>query len=552
LQIYSDGTTGQITGDLNITGTLTSDGLTVDGTVDFSTGTGSNVVLGNTGSFTGSETAQLVFEEGSTELAQVQWNPSGNTFVLENKIYNAPISFRTFGATERLKIDGATGDISFYEDTGTTAKFFWDASAESLGIGTTTISRKLNIQGDQGIRLFNNAANSYLDIDHGTDGALIKQSVTSKDILLQAGTASGQLVFQTGGSEAMRIDSSGRVGIGTTSPLYTLHVNSGAAQSTMRLEADAGVNPLVSFLRGTTDVAQINGAFYGLRMNGFQVITFDTGNSEAMRIDSSGNLLVGKTVATFGTDGHVLWEDGLVDFSRTAISTTMRVNKNTHDGDLISFSKDGTTVGSIGVAASNLTLTGFGSTIRVGGTTAGVWPETDNTLNIGTSATRFKDLYLSGGVYLGGTGSANKLDDYEEGTWTPVYYGNTTQPTITYDAVTTGEYVKIGRLVHCQGRIRTDAVSGGSGALNISGLPFTADGTSNNFSTLCIGYVHNWDSAHGPAAGYINPISSRINLVTYNGSDPRVGSSTSIDVTDLLNGANSNDLIFSFTYKAAN
>jgi hypothetical protein len=33
---------------------------------------------------------------------------------------------------------------------------------------------------------------------------------------------------------------------------------------------------------------------------------------------------------------------------------------------------------------------------------------------------RFKDLYLSGGVYLGGTGSANKLDDYEEGTWTPV------------------------------------------------------------------------------------------------------------------------------------
>jgi hypothetical protein len=287
-------------------------------------------------------------------------------------------------------------------------------------------------------------------------------------------------------------------------------------------------------------------------MNGFQVITFDTGNSEAMRIDSSGNLLVGKTVATFGTDGHVLWEDGLVDFSRTAISTTMRVNKNTHDGDLISFSKDGTTVGSIGVAASNLTLTGFGSTIRVGGTTAGVWPETDNTLNIGTSATRFKDLYLSGGVYLGGTGSANKLDDYEEGTWTPVYYGNTTQPTITYDAVTTGEYVKIGRLVHCQGRIRTDAVSGGSGALNISGLPFTADGTSNNFSTLCIGYVHNWDSAHGPAAGYINPISSRINLVTYNGSDPRVGSSTSIDVTDLLNGANSNDLIFSFTYKAAN
>jgi hypothetical protein len=33
----------------------------------------------------------------------------------------------------------------------------------------------------------------------------------------------------------------------------------------------------------------------------------------------------------------------------------------------------------------------------------------------------FKDLYLSGGVYLGGTGAANLLDDYEEGTWTPAF-----------------------------------------------------------------------------------------------------------------------------------
>ena len=39
----------------------------------------------------------------------------------------------------------------------------------------------------------------------------------------------------------------------------------------------------------------------------------------------------------------------------------------------------------------------------------------DATVDLGVSAHRFKDLYLSGGVYLGGTGSANYLDDYEEG-----------------------------------------------------------------------------------------------------------------------------------------
>jgi hypothetical protein len=42
----------------------------------------------------------------------------------------------------------------------------------------------------------------------------------------------------------------------------------------------------------------------------------------------------------------------------------------------------------------------------------------DAAVDLGTSTVRFKDLYLSGGVYLGGTGSANHLDDYEEGTFT--------------------------------------------------------------------------------------------------------------------------------------
>jgi hypothetical protein len=51
--------------------------------------------------------------------------------------------------------------------------------------------------------------------------------------------------------------------------------------------------------------------------------------------------------------------------------------------------------------------------------TNGSGNSTDATLDIGDSAARFKDLYLSGGVYLGGTVAANYLDDYEEGTWTP-------------------------------------------------------------------------------------------------------------------------------------
>ena len=51
-------------------------------------------------------------------------------------------------------------------------------------------------------------------------------------------------------------------------------------------------------------------------------------------------------------------------------------------------------------------------------------------LGITSSRWRFKDLYLSGGVYLGGTGAANKLDDYEEGYLDALFNSQWVQPFI--------------------------------------------------------------------------------------------------------------------------
>ena len=78
-------------------------------------------------------------------------------------------------------------------------------------------------------------------------------------------------------------------------------------------------------------------------------------------------------------------------------------------------------------------------------------------------------------LLLGGTGSANALDDYEEGTWTPGLnlYGGT--PTSAL-----GTYTKIGRLVMCSAQIILDGTNDGS-AFSISSLPFTVinQSTSN-------------------------------------------------------------------------
>jgi hypothetical protein len=73
----------------------------------------------------------------------------------------------------------------------------------------------------------------------------------------------------------------------------------------------------------------------------------------------------------------------------------------------------------------------------------------------------------TGGVYLGGTGSANKLDDYEEGTWTPTLNGGFTVTTLNRAA-----YTKIGRNVHIQLDMSFNG-TGTSADLQIDGLPFT-------------------------------------------------------------------------------
>ena len=65
----------------------------------------------------------------------------------------------------------------------------------------------------------------------------------------------------------------------------------------------------------------------------------------------------------------------------------------------------------------------------------------------------------------------NTLDDYEEGTWTPAVGGTSSDPTVGYQ-FRSGQYTKIGRMVHVTFGIKINSISGGSGELRFTGLPF--------------------------------------------------------------------------------
>jgi hypothetical protein len=96
----------------------------------------------------------------------------------------------------------------------------------------------------------------------------------------------------------------------------------------------------------------------------------------------------------------------------------------------------------------------------------------DNAIDLGSSSHRFKDLYLSGGVYLGGTGSANKLDDYEEGTYQSSLTPNTSGTITLLTAYDLLSYTKVGRAVTVTGDLVISATSSPVGTTVRVALPF--------------------------------------------------------------------------------
>jgi len=435
---------------IDVTGTVVSDGLTVDGTGTLSTiGNGTQQIR----TYVDADEVSLL-TDGSVRLDL--WT----------------------GGNKTIRLD-ANGDISFYEDTGTTAKLFWDASAENLGIGTTSPSEKINISTKIGSQddpdaiglgsSYSNTAGSPSRLkvkvyDAGGENANgLGHSAQLMNIVSGlSGHSMGFFTNSGGGStERMRIDSSGNVGIGGI-PSSTIRNDITSAEKALQIGnramffSDGGVTTDLqnnSHLNNSdnrvamqTDAGSLYQQYQGVH-KWFNASSVSAGATqtmtERMRIDISGNVLVGTTDNSLynnsgaGNGGIMLGntaDGGRIDVAREGVNLIH--NRLASDGIIEEFKRDGTTVGKIDANSSGIS------------------------------------------IYLGGTAGANALNDYEEGVHQVSITGSNGGSASVGDNATRLKYIKIGKEVWVHGEIHITGISGISGTMRVS-LPFVVADTAD-------------------------------------------------------------------------
>jgi len=265
------------------------------------------------------------------------------------------------------------------------------------------------VTGSTGITTGVNHGN-FTPVTSGTTGARINAN------------GNGMLRLASGGSDKMYVLDSGNVGIGTTNPSGLLSIVDSSTGSGMELQPEiaSNTNRLTNYNRTAS-------AYKNFRLDALQ-LEFQTSGNERMRINGSGEILIGKTSAASSTVGAQIIAGGISQFGRSG-AEALRLTRTTNDGDILQFQKNDTLIGTIGVvntdhlviAATYSTGTGIKFSNNLFKPVFDSGADKDNAVNLGSSSARFNDIYATNGTIQ--TSDFNEKQDIASLTATEMLVG---------------------------------------------------------------------------------------------------------------------------------
>lgn len=312
-------------------------------------------------------------------------------------------------------VDSSADKFHLYDFTDASNRLTLDGSG-NFGIGTTSPSATLHSAGNihVGVEDNSNHSSRLKIISGGSAGyeASLDFCYEDKDTVrarINTDGSGGRIEFHTfDGSlaESMRIAANGNVGIGTESPSYKLDVDVGAPASQDQLlgrfSSQAGVRSIAFVWDDSQSTLGI-----GTQTNHPLAFHINGSSAEKMRLDTSGNLLVGKTALDNSTVGCRFNATGDASFVANGNRALVVVRKSS-DGEMALFLKDSTTVGKITTRSGQFALGCNGTGIEFNDSNDAIIPFSpnanntrDNALDLGMSSVRFDNAYIYAGVIEG-------------------------------------------------------------------------------------------------------------------------------------------------------
>ena len=315
---------------------------------------------------------------------------------------------------------GTSGDINVKMFSGATIGSFvpsWDTSIvmKSTGIyvpGNVTIGTP-SVSSSYG-RLTVAGTGISITPDTSAKMQIGRYNAANPYSYIKAGSTSSGFKFTNAADslDIFTIENGGNVGIGTSSPSQKLHIyeSSTGSQAYVTVQNNRSRNAAV--LTQTTNGGFYTGTSIGTDTFCWQV--YDASAGERMRIDASGNIMIGPSTDvnpwndTSGNGGIVMRQDGVLSSARLNAEPLL-LNRIGTDGELVKLNKAGATIGHIGAFAGyayfgNATTNSNGIIF----THAAIEPfnsataasDKDTDIDLGASNQRFKNLYLSGASYI--------------------------------------------------------------------------------------------------------------------------------------------------------